>query len=80
MSDWPDLTPSIRGAQRAGRRLRGDEEGATGAENARRMLADDGVGVTLIDPGAVETNLFDADGRPYARGLARLTTPSALTI
>ena len=44
------------------------------------MLADDGVGVTLIDPGAAETNLFDADGGPYARGLARLTTPSTLTI
>jgi NADP-dependent 3-hydroxy acid dehydrogenase YdfG len=32
------------------------------AENTRRMVSADGVGVTLINPGATETNFFDADG------------------
>jgi len=32
------------------------------AENTRRMVTGDGVGVTLINPGAVETNFFDAGG------------------
>jgi NADP-dependent 3-hydroxy acid dehydrogenase YdfG len=37
------------------------------AENARRMLVDDRVGVTLINPGATETNFFDAGGGPPDR-------------
>jgi NADP-dependent 3-hydroxy acid dehydrogenase YdfG len=32
------------------------------AENTRRMVTGDGIGVTLINPGAVETNFFDAGG------------------
>lgn len=32
------------------------------AENTRRMVTGDGVGVTLINPGATETNFFDAGG------------------
>ena len=32
------------------------------AENTRRMVTGEGVGVTLINPGATETNFFDADG------------------
>jgi NADP-dependent 3-hydroxy acid dehydrogenase YdfG len=32
------------------------------AENTRRMVTGDGVGVTLINPGAVETSFFDAGG------------------
>jgi NADP-dependent 3-hydroxy acid dehydrogenase YdfG len=39
------------------------------AENARRMVASDGIGVTLINPGAVETNFFDADGGPPDRAM-----------
>jgi NADP-dependent 3-hydroxy acid dehydrogenase YdfG len=39
------------------------------AENTRRMLTGDGVGVTLINPGAVETNFFDADGGPPDRAM-----------
>jgi NADP-dependent 3-hydroxy acid dehydrogenase YdfG len=39
------------------------------AENTRRMVTGDGVGVTLIDPGAVETNFFDADGGPPDRAM-----------
>jgi NADP-dependent 3-hydroxy acid dehydrogenase YdfG len=34
------------------------------AENTRLMVTDDGVGVTLINPGLVATNFFDADGGP----------------
>lgn len=34
------------------------------AENTRRMVTSDGVGVTLINPGATLTNFFDADGGP----------------
>jgi NADP-dependent 3-hydroxy acid dehydrogenase YdfG len=37
------------------------------AENTRRMVTGDGVGVTLINPGATETNFFDADGGPPDR-------------
>lgn len=32
------------------------------AENTRRMVTGDGVGVTLVNPGAVATSFFDADG------------------
>lgn len=32
------------------------------AENTRRSVTDNGVGVTLINPGATETNFFDAGG------------------
>jgi NADP-dependent 3-hydroxy acid dehydrogenase YdfG len=32
------------------------------AENTRRMVTGDGVGVTLINPGATATSFFDADG------------------
>lgn len=32
------------------------------AENTRRMVTGDGVGVTLVNPGATETNFFDAGG------------------
>jgi short-subunit dehydrogenase len=39
------------------------------AENTRRMVTGDGVGVTLINPGAVETNFFDA--RTARTGAAR---------
>jgi NADP-dependent 3-hydroxy acid dehydrogenase YdfG len=39
------------------------------AENTRRMVTHDGVGVTLINPGAVETNFFDADGGPPDRAM-----------
>jgi NADP-dependent 3-hydroxy acid dehydrogenase YdfG len=39
------------------------------AENTRRMVTADGVGVTLIYPGAVETNFFDADGGPPDRAM-----------
>lgn len=39
------------------------------AENTKRMVTGDGVGVTLIDPGAVETNFFDADGGPPDRAM-----------
>lgn len=34
------------------------------AENTRLMVTGDGVGVTLINPGAVETNFWDGDGGP----------------
>jgi len=39
------------------------------AENTRRMVTSDGVGVTLINPGATETNFFDADGGPPDRAM-----------
>ncbi|WP_132114671.1 SDR family oxidoreductase [Actinocrispum wychmicini] len=39
------------------------------AENTRRMVTDDGVGVTLVNPGATETNFFDADGGPPDRAM-----------
>jgi NADP-dependent 3-hydroxy acid dehydrogenase YdfG len=39
------------------------------AENTRRLVTGDGVGVTLINPGAVETNFFDADGGPPDRAM-----------
>jgi NADP-dependent 3-hydroxy acid dehydrogenase YdfG len=39
------------------------------AENTRRKVTDDGVGVTLINPGATETNFFDADGGPPDRAM-----------
>jgi NADP-dependent 3-hydroxy acid dehydrogenase YdfG len=39
------------------------------AENTRLMVTGDGVGVTLINPGATETNFFDADGGPPDRAL-----------
>jgi NADP-dependent 3-hydroxy acid dehydrogenase YdfG len=42
------------------------------AEKARRMVTGDAIGVTLINPGAIETNFFDADGGPPDR--AMLTT------
>ena len=32
------------------------------AENTRRLVTDDGVGVTLVNPGATVTNFFDAGG------------------
>lgn len=32
------------------------------AENTRRMVTGDGVGVTLINPGAVATSFYDGDG------------------
>jgi NADP-dependent 3-hydroxy acid dehydrogenase YdfG len=32
------------------------------AENTRRLVGGDGVGVTLVNPGATETNFFDAGG------------------
>lgn len=32
------------------------------AENTRRLVTADGVGVTLVNPGATATNFFDADG------------------
>jgi NADP-dependent 3-hydroxy acid dehydrogenase YdfG len=37
------------------------------AENTRRMVTADGIGVTLINPGATETSFFDADGGPPDR-------------
>ncbi|MFC5753642.1 SDR family oxidoreductase [Actinomadura rugatobispora] len=39
------------------------------AENTRRMVTNDGVGVTLVNPGATETNFFDADGGPPDRAM-----------
>jgi NADP-dependent 3-hydroxy acid dehydrogenase YdfG len=39
------------------------------AENTRRMVTGDGVGVTLINPGATLTNFFDADGGPPDRAM-----------
>lgn len=39
------------------------------AENTRRMVTGDGVGVTLINPGATETSFFDADGGPPDRAM-----------
>jgi NADP-dependent 3-hydroxy acid dehydrogenase YdfG len=39
------------------------------AENTRLMVTGDGVGVTLINPGATETNFFDADGGPPDRAM-----------
>jgi NADP-dependent 3-hydroxy acid dehydrogenase YdfG len=39
------------------------------AENTRRMVTHDGVGVTLVNPGATETNFFDADGGPPDRAM-----------
>jgi NADP-dependent 3-hydroxy acid dehydrogenase YdfG len=39
------------------------------AENTRRLVTGDGVGVTLIAPGRVATPFWDADGGPPAGGL-----------
>ncbi|OLF14369.1 short-chain dehydrogenase [Actinophytocola xinjiangensis] len=39
------------------------------AENTRRAVTDDGVGVTLINPGATMTNFFDAGGGPPDRAI-----------
>jgi NADP-dependent 3-hydroxy acid dehydrogenase YdfG len=39
------------------------------AENTRRMVTGDGVGVTLINPGATLTNFFEADGGPPDRAM-----------
>ncbi|MFI0480176.1 SDR family oxidoreductase [Actinomadura sp. 9N215] len=39
------------------------------AENTRRLVTDDGVGVTLVNPGATVTNFFDADGGPPDRAM-----------
>jgi NADP-dependent 3-hydroxy acid dehydrogenase YdfG len=39
------------------------------AENTRRTVTAHGVGVTLINPGATETNFFDADGGPPDRAM-----------
>jgi len=39
------------------------------AENTRRMVTHDNVGVTLVNPGATETNFFDADGGPPDRDM-----------
>jgi NADP-dependent 3-hydroxy acid dehydrogenase YdfG len=39
------------------------------AENTRRKVTSDGVGVTLINPGATETSFFDADGGPPDRAM-----------
>ncbi|MFI0368840.1 SDR family oxidoreductase [Actinomadura sp. 1N219] len=39
------------------------------AENTRRMVTDDGIGVTLVNPGATETNFFDAAGGPPDRAM-----------
>ena len=39
------------------------------AENTRRMVTRDGVGVTLVNPGATLTNFFDADGGPPDRAM-----------
>ncbi|MFD1541925.1 SDR family oxidoreductase [Nonomuraea guangzhouensis] len=39
------------------------------AENTRLMVAADGIGVTLISPGATQTNFFDADGGPPDRAM-----------
>lgn len=39
------------------------------AENTRRMVSADGVGVTLVNPGATGTSFFDADGGPPDRAL-----------
>ncbi|HEX4813234.1 MAG TPA: SDR family oxidoreductase [Nonomuraea sp.] len=39
------------------------------AENTRLMVTADGVGVTLINPGATHTNFFDAGGGPPDRAL-----------
>ncbi|TDD40546.1 SDR family oxidoreductase [Actinomadura sp. KC06] len=39
------------------------------AENTRRMVTDDGIGVTLVNPGATETNFFDAGGGPPDRAM-----------
>jgi NADP-dependent 3-hydroxy acid dehydrogenase YdfG len=35
----------------------------------RRLVTDDGVGVTLVNPGATMTNFFDADGGPPDRAM-----------
>jgi len=39
------------------------------AENTRRLVTADGVGVTLVNPGATETGFFDADGGPPDRAM-----------
>ena len=39
------------------------------AENTRLMVTGDGIGVTLINPGATETNFFDAGGGPPDRAM-----------
>jgi NADP-dependent 3-hydroxy acid dehydrogenase YdfG len=39
------------------------------AENTRRLVTDDGVGVTLINPGATVTNFFDAGAGPPDRAM-----------
>jgi NADP-dependent 3-hydroxy acid dehydrogenase YdfG len=39
------------------------------AENTRRMVTGDGIGVTLIAPGRVETPFWDAGGGPPEGGL-----------
>jgi NADP-dependent 3-hydroxy acid dehydrogenase YdfG len=39
------------------------------AENARRMVTGDGIGVTLVAPGRVATPVWDANGGPPAGGL-----------
>src|SRR5207247_9601517 len=63
------------GQHRGHRLLAGNVYGATKwavtglAENTRRMVTGDGVGVTLINPGATETNFFDVDGGPPDRAM-----------
>ncbi|MEV4894986.1 SDR family oxidoreductase [Nonomuraea sp. NPDC055795] len=39
------------------------------AENTRLIVAADGIGVTLINPGATHTNFFDVDGGPPDRAM-----------
>ncbi|WP_433324242.1 SDR family oxidoreductase [Spirillospora sp. CA-294931] len=39
------------------------------AENTRRLVTGDGVGVTLVNPGATETAFFDAGGGPPDRAM-----------
>lgn len=39
------------------------------AENTRRLVTGDGIGVTLIAPGRVATPFWDANGGPPAGGL-----------
>ena len=42
------------------------------AENTRLMVTDDGIGVTLVSPGAVETDFFAPVGGPPSRSARRL--------
>ena len=44
----------------------------------RHDVADDGIGVTTVFPGAVDTLFFDRRGRGYGRRFPRMVTPDAV--